>query len=145
MANFMERARAGEIPPDALEEELEKAVESWHGDTDVPAQALHEFLGFTYWEYARWAVDPDSLQDIVNHDWDPRKVKGIPMETPEGLREELKPVEELLSKRYNIPVSGLKDYLSPRLRSGEIDEDNLINQWTYLMTALDEYEGEGEK
>ena len=52
---FVELCLKGEASAD----EVDDFVDRWHeGDADVP---LHEFLGLTRDEYARWVEAPDSL------------------------------------------------------------------------------------
>lgn len=60
MPTVIDRMLAGEqLNPGALLD----AVDEWHeGDSPLP---LHEFLGFTWDEYVRWAVHPEQLQAIL--------------------------------------------------------------------------------
>ncbi len=63
--SFIERAVSGEVPPNGLEQGVEAEVQRWHESPEngIP---LHEFLGMTWEEYARFAESPDALPDIVN-------------------------------------------------------------------------------
>jgi hypothetical protein len=63
--NFMERLVAGDVYAD----DIDDWVDNWHLiEKSVPAQVcqpLHEFLGMTTEEYARWVTNPDVLQQIA--------------------------------------------------------------------------------
>lgn len=55
MSTVIDRMLAGEQP--ATQDALFDAVDDWHnGDSKLP---LHEYLGFTWDEYARWVMHPE--------------------------------------------------------------------------------------
>lgn len=60
---FMERALAGEIPIDQLEEALADAIDAWHEGGS--GKKLHEFLGLTWAEYLCWVQDESYIERIV--------------------------------------------------------------------------------
>ena len=57
MITFAERYRNGQRP-DILDE-----IDAWH---DSPGDLeLHEYLGLTKEQYARWVEEPSSLKDLL--------------------------------------------------------------------------------
>jgi len=60
---FLGRCVAGEIAPDALDEEIDTAVAEWHESSSETA--LNRFLGMTEEEYGNWVIAPDTLPHIV--------------------------------------------------------------------------------
>ena len=58
--NFVAACLKGE----AVADEIDDFVDRWHdGDATIP---LHEFLGFTWDEYALWVERPNSLKFILD-------------------------------------------------------------------------------
>jgi hypothetical protein len=56
---FIQLCLAGDADPDAIDDYIDR----WHdSDTMLP---LAEYLGMTHAEYVRWAVDPGSLDAIL--------------------------------------------------------------------------------
>jgi hypothetical protein len=79
----------------------------------------------------------------VSHDptnpYDPRNVEAV-LYTPELLergRLRLKGMGEALRARFQIPPDqSVREYLGPRLRSCEIDEDLQIQEWIELHSLV---------
>lgn len=71
--------------------------------------------------------------------YDPRDVEAVEYthELFERDQQRLKQMGEALRVRFNVPLGqSVEEYLTPRLRSGEIDEDRQIEEWVYLHTAV---------
>lgn len=65
MASFMERFRAGQIPDDQVEDELDNAVDAWHdGVADGDIVHMFDYLGMTYDEFTHWVRQPSAIFDM---------------------------------------------------------------------------------
>lgn len=62
MKKFLQRCRDGEV--EFPEEGLNGAVHEWHISPDI-TEALHDWLGFTWAEYADWLSQKKDLQAII--------------------------------------------------------------------------------
>lgn len=76
MSNFIEKCLSREAAP----EDIDDFIDQWHENPGH--QALHEFLGMTRDDYARWIADASVLPAIINS----RKYPGnsAPSATPGG-------------------------------------------------------------
>ena len=60
MPSFIEKCLAHEAVP----EDIDDFIDQWHAHPGP--RSLHEFLGMTRDEYARWIADASTLQAIIN-------------------------------------------------------------------------------
>ncbi|NOQ34700.1 MAG: hypothetical protein GQ569_02260 [Methylococcaceae bacterium] len=60
--NFIELCLTG----DALEDEIDDFVDSWHDGKAGEGQELHEFLGMNWEEYSMWVTKPSILSFILS-------------------------------------------------------------------------------
>ena len=60
MSNFIQKCLSRETAP----EEIDDFIDQWHANPG--RQSLHEFLGMSRDEYARWLADAASLPAIIN-------------------------------------------------------------------------------
>ena len=76
MSNFIEKCLSREADP----EDIDEFIDQWHENPGH--QALHEFLGMTRNEYARWIADAGALPTIINS----RRYSGnsVPSASPGG-------------------------------------------------------------
>jgi hypothetical protein len=71
--------------------------------------------------------------------YDPRNVVAVEYtrELLERDRQRLNRMGEALRTRFNIPLDqSIEEYLMPRLRSCEIDEDKQIEDWIMLFDTV---------
>lgn len=59
MSNFIEYCCVGT----ALPSEINEYIDFWHSNQS--SDKLHEYLGMTKEEYARWMKDPSVLESII--------------------------------------------------------------------------------
>jgi hypothetical protein len=59
---FIELCLAGR----ATVAEIDDYVARWHNGLAGQDCQLHEYLGMTWEEYARWVLDPDLIQEIID-------------------------------------------------------------------------------
>jgi len=60
--SFAELYAHGAVTLDAID----NYVEEWHDSGDDETRPLHEYLGLTHSEYARWVEQADALADIMS-------------------------------------------------------------------------------
>lgn len=63
--NYVECALRGDYTDRVMA--LDDAIDTWHDRRDdrFPVAPMHEWLGFTWEEYRRWAEDPSALDAIL--------------------------------------------------------------------------------
>ena len=62
MNTFIDLVRMGKADPD----DIDNYVDAWHDSGPDETRKLHEFLGMTWDEYARWVEDPTCLRQILD-------------------------------------------------------------------------------
>ena len=62
MVTFVEYALAGKF--EDLDEAIDDCVDEWHNGAGENLE-LHEYLGFTWEEYAIWVPHPSELVNIL--------------------------------------------------------------------------------
>lgn len=74
--NFIERLRAGEIPDDQVQNAIDDEIGAW--DNEGHGLSLHEYLGMTFEEFARWVRNPMEIDKIKSPQSRPRRPRRTP-------------------------------------------------------------------
>ncbi len=69
---FLELAMKGQVRPEAIDD----YIDDWHASLEATCD-LHDYLGMTADEYARWVEDSTTLANIIakrrSHDAEPNR------------------------------------------------------------------------